>query len=172
MGHAKLHQGSVHFYAKNSEARRWSFTLICAPTSSQVRRSMTRPWEHLLDLASPTTIVLVVDELHPSLPYYPFNGIPKNMCRRFFRRALGLNTHKFRKRSAASLTDLPGLHLHLPELRLCLPNRINNGKAEQQWKGFRKRVSFLKTRTVILLYVSMLCFFFGFFFAIACLRDT
>ena len=66
----------------------------------------------------------------------------------FFRRALGLNTHKFPKRSAASLTDLPGLRLRLPELRLCLPSRVNNGKAEQQWKGFRKRASFLKTRTV------------------------
>ena len=59
----------------------------------------------------------------------------------FFRRALGLNTHKFPKRGAASLTDLP-------ELRLCLPSRVNNGKAEQQRKGFRKRASFLKTRTV------------------------
>jgi len=76
------------------------------------------------------------------------------MCRRFFQRALGLNTHKFPKRSAASLTDLPGLRLRLtdlpglrlrlPELRLCLPSRVNNGKAEQQWKGFRKRASFLK----------------------------
>ena len=66
----------------------------------------------------------------------------------FFRRALGLNTHKFPKRGAASPTDLPGLRLHLPELRLCLPSRINNGKAEQQWKGFRKRASFLKTLTV------------------------
>ena len=52
----------------------------------------------------------------------------------FFRRALGLNTHKFLKRSAASLTDLPGLRLRLPELRLCLPSRVNNGKAEQQQK--------------------------------------
>jgi len=66
----------------------------------------------------------------------------------FFRRALGLNTHKFPKRGAASLTDLPGLCLRLLELRLCLPSRVNNGKAEQQQKGFRKRVSFLKTRTV------------------------
>jgi len=67
----------------------------------------------------------------------------------FFRRALGLNTHKFPKSGAASLTDLPGLHLRLPELRLCLPSRVNNGKAEQQRKGFRKRASFLKTRTVL-----------------------
>ena len=75
----------------------------------------------------------------------------------FFRRALGLNTHKFPKRSAASLTDLPGLRLHLPSC-------VNNGKAEQQWKGFRKRASFLKTCTVILLYVSMLFVFFFVFF--------
>ena len=66
----------------------------------------------------------------------------------FFRRALGLNTHKFQKRSAASLTDLPGLRLRLPELHLCLPSHVNNGKAEQQRKGFRKRASFLKMRTV------------------------
>ena len=66
----------------------------------------------------------------------------------FFRRALGLNTHKFPKRGAASLTDLPGLRLRLPELRLCLPSRVNNGKAEQQRKGFRKRASILKMRTV------------------------
>ena len=71
----------------------------------------------------------------------------------FFRRALGLNTHKFLKRSAASLTDLPGLRLRLPELRLCLPSRVNNGKAEQQQKGFRKRASFLKTRTVVEEYI-------------------
>ena len=66
----------------------------------------------------------------------------------FFQRALGLNTHKFPKRGAASLTDLPELCLRLPELRLCLPSRVNNGKAEQQRKGFHKRASFLKTRTV------------------------
>ena len=64
----------------------------------------------------------------------------------FFRRALGLNTHIFPKRGAASLT---GLHLRLSELRLCLPSRVNNRKAEQQRKGFRKRASFLKTRTVV-----------------------
>jgi len=64
----------------------------------------------------------------------------------FFRRALGLNTHKFPKRG--SLTDLPGLRLRLPELRLCLLSRVNNGKAEQQRKGFHKRASFLKTRTI------------------------
>jgi len=66
----------------------------------------------------------------------------------FFQRALGLNTHKFPKRGAASLTDLPGLRLCLPELRLCLPSCVNNGKAEQQWKGFRKHASFLKMRRV------------------------
>jgi len=66
----------------------------------------------------------------------------------FFRRALGLNTNKFLKRGAASLLDLPGLHLHLPEMRLCLLSRVNNGKAEQQQKGFHKRTSVLKTRTV------------------------
>jgi len=66
----------------------------------------------------------------------------------FFRRALGLYTHRFPKRGAASLMDLPGLRLRLSELRLCLPSRVNNGKAEQQRKGFRKRASFLKTRTI------------------------
>jgi len=82
----------------------------------------------------------------------------------FFRRALGLNTHKFLKRGAASLTDLPGLclhlpglRLHLPELRLCLPSHINNGKAEQQRKGFRKRTSFLKTLTINIVSVVDLC---------------
>ena len=60
----------------------------------------------------------------------------------FFQRALGLNTHKFPKRGAALLTDLPGLRLCFPELRLCLPSRVNNGKAEQPRKGFRKRASF------------------------------
>ena len=68
----------------------------------------------------------------------------------FFRRALGLNTHKFPKRSAASLTDLTDL----PELRLCLPSRVNNGKAEQLRKGFRKRASFLKMHTVSFYYIS------------------
>ena len=73
----------------------------------------------------------------------------------FFRRALDLYTHKFPKRSAASLTDLselclclPELCLCLPELCLCLPSCVCNGKAEQQRKGFRKCASFLKTRTV------------------------
>ena len=66
----------------------------------------------------------------------------------FFQRALGLNTHKFQKCGAASLTDLPVLRLHLPELCLCLPSRVNNGKAEQQRKGFCKCASFLKTRTI------------------------
>jgi len=65
--------------------------------------------------------------------------------------------------------DLPGLRLHLPELRLYLPSRVNNGKAEQQWKGFCKCASFLKTRTVILLYVSMLFAFFFFVFLCNCL---
>jgi len=72
----------------------------------------------------------------------------------FFRRSLGLNTHKFPKRGAASLTDLPGLRLRLPELHLCLPSHVNNGKAEQQQKGFHKRASFLKTRTVSHQFVS------------------
>ena len=47
----------------------------------------------------------------------------------------------FLKRGAALLMDLPGL-------RLCLPSCIYNGKAEQKRKGFRKRASLLKTRTV------------------------
>ena len=59
-----------------------------------------------------------------------------------------MNTHKLPKCSAASLTYLPGLRLRLPDLHLCLPSRFNNGKAEQQRKGFRKRASFLKTRTL------------------------
>jgi len=67
----------------------------------------------------------------------------------FFRRALGLYTHRFPKRGAASLTDLLGLRLCLPELHLCLPSCVCNGKVERQWKGFRKRASFLKTRTVV-----------------------
>jgi len=66
----------------------------------------------------------------------------------FFRRAPGSYTHRFPKCGAASLTDLPGLCLRLPELRLCLPSCVSNRKAEQQRKGFRKRSSFLKTRTV------------------------
>jgi len=47
----------------------------------------------------------------------------------FFRRALGSYTHRFPKRGAASLTDLPGLRLRLLELRLCLPSCVSNGKA-------------------------------------------
>ena len=54
---------------------------------------------------------------------------------------LGLNTHKFPKRGAASLTDLPGLRLRLPELRLCLPSRVNkkqnsNGKVSANARHF------------------------------------
>jgi len=66
----------------------------------------------------------------------------------FFQRALGTYTHRFSKHSAALLTDLPGLHLRLPELRLCLPSCVSNRKAELQQKGFRKCTSFLKTRTI------------------------
>jgi len=36
----------------------------------------------------------------------------------FFQRVLGLYTHRFPKRSAASLTDLLELRLCLPELHL------------------------------------------------------
>ena len=54
---------------------------------------------------------------------------------------LGSYTHKFLKCGAALLTDLP-------ELCLRLPSCVCNSKAEQEWKGFRKRMSFLKTRTV------------------------
>jgi len=45
-----------------------------------------------------------------------------------------------KKNGAASLTDLPGLHL-------CLLSCNCNRKAEQQRKGFLKRTSFLKMRT-------------------------
>ena len=60
----------------------------------------------------------------------------------FFRRLLGSYTHRFLKHGAASLTDLPGLHSCLPEVRLCLKRCVCTGKAEQQQKGFRKHVSF------------------------------
>ena len=66
----------------------------------------------------------------------------------FFQRALGSYTHKFPKHSAGSLTDLSELHLCLPELCLCLPSRVCNGKAEQQQKCFRKRTLFLRMRTL------------------------
>ena len=59
----------------------------------------------------------------------------------FFRRPLGSYTHKFPKRGAASLTDLPELHL-------CLPSCVCNRKAEQQRKGFRKHLLFFKTPIV------------------------
>jgi len=59
----------------------------------------------------------------------------------FFRRALSSYTHKFPKRDAVLLTDLP-------ELRLCLLSCLCNGKVDQQRKGFCKCSSFLKTRTI------------------------
>jgi len=57
---------------------------------------------------------------------------------------LGSYTHRFLKHGEALLTDLPGLRLCLPELCLCLPSCVCNGKAEQQWKVFRKCTSILK----------------------------
>ena len=93
---------------------------------------------------------------HKSEGFFPESKVSSEEAEGFFRRVLGLYTHRFPKRSAASLTDLPGLHLCLPELRLCLPELrlclpscICIGKAERQRKGFRKRTSFLKTRTVV-----------------------
>ena len=66
----------------------------------------------------------------------------------FFRRVLGSYTHKSPKHGAASLTDLSELHLCLPELCLCLPSCVCNGKAEQQQKRFRKCTSFLRMCTL------------------------
>jgi len=58
-------------------------------------------------------------------------------------------THiSFRNAVQLHLWIFQGLHLRLPELRLFLSSCVNNGKAEQQQKGFRKRASFLKTRTI------------------------
>jgi len=64
----------------------------------------------------------------------------------FFRRVLGLCTHKFPKRGAASLTYLPRSHLGLPHSCLGLPHLClfrNSGPAT----GFRITASILKTRT-------------------------
>jgi len=43
------------------------------------------------------------------------------------------------------------------ELCLCLPSCVSNGKAEQQRRGFRKRMSFLKMRTVYNAAMCSLC---------------
>ena len=63
----------------------------------------------------------------------------------FFQRALGSYTHTFPKHGAALLTDPL-------ELCLCPLSCAFNGKAEQQWKGFHKRVSFLKRCTAYGIY--------------------
>jgi len=60
----------------------------------------------------------------------------------FFRRAPGLNTHKFPKRGAASLTDLPGLRLRLPECvcvfqaALITEKQNSNGKVSANTRHF------------------------------------
>ena len=54
------------------------------------------------------------------------------------------------------------VQLHLRIFRGCVcifRSCVNNGKAEQQWKGFRKRASFLKTRTVLCHYTMLLPLF-------------
>ena len=82
------------------------------------------------------------------------NALQRSSCRKsegffpklegFFRRALGSYTHRFLKCGAASLTDLPGLHLSSGAAFVsCVCNR----KAEQQLKDSQIRV-ILKTRTV------------------------
>ena len=57
----------------------------------------------------------------------------------FFRRALGLYTHKFPKRGAASLTYLPHTRLGLPRLRLGLPRLRLSQNSGPATEGFSNR---------------------------------
>jgi len=57
----------------------------------------------------------------------------------FFRRALGLYTHKFLKRGAASLTYLPRLCLDLPCSHLCLPRSRLSRNSGPATEGFSNR---------------------------------
>ena len=59
------------------------------------------------------------------------------ICGRVLQKSAGLYVPKFPKNSAASLTDVPQLHLGLPEM--C---------PYQRGKGFRILATILKTRTV------------------------
>jgi len=77
----------------------------------------------------------------------------------FFRRALGLYTHKFPKRGAASLTYLPHSRLGLPRSRLGLPRLRLSRNSGPAMEGFSNRgINFKDTYRICSLPWRTSCF--------------